>query len=93
MYTYSYISPKALADIETWGVKANSRRLGGFFIESDMKYIYLRESPSGLITSDKRTTLQVTWKDKVDGCIFYPNSTWAQCRNLLLEEALKVGNE
>ncbi len=42
-----------------------------------------------LAESNAADAIFLTYDEKLDGAIFFPNSTWAEGRNRLLEEALK----
>lgn len=40
-----------------------------------------------------RNALMLTWDEREDGCIFFPNSTWSQGRRLLLSMVIDGGYE
>lgn len=66
---------------------------------SDKKYIYLFQGQLGnlhkyfyLKDRDQSDAIFMAYDEPGDDVIFFPNSTWAEGRNKLLEEALKYGD-
>lgn len=58
------------------------------------KFLYLVQSKGALpeiydrIPTERSDMILLTWKDRVEGAIHFPKSTWTQGRNRLLQEAL-----
>ena len=60
--------------------------------------VYLIQGQAGLVTNFDYLTSQehsdvifLTYDSKIDQAIFYPDSTWAEGRNRLLQKALEKG--
>lgn len=59
------------------------------------KFLYLVQGRGELpevystIENAQADIIRLSWKEKIDGAIYFPNSTWTQGRNRLLEEARK----
>lgn len=59
------------------------------------RFLYLVQSAGRLpesyasIASAQSDLLQLTWKEPLEGAIYYPKSTWTQGRNRLLAEAMR----
>lgn len=59
------------------------------------KFLYLVQGKGRLpdsystIEGEQADLIHLSWKDQIDGAIYFPNSTWTEGRNKLLEEALK----
>lgn len=47
-------------------------------------YFHLRERPSSAV-------IILSYDQQLEGCLYYPNSTWAEGRNRLLEQAKSLG--
>lgn len=66
---------------------------------TDKVFLYLIQGKGLLpqsystIQSDRSDVLHLTWKDRIEGSIFFPKSTWTEGRNKLLSEALKMDKE
>lgn len=63
-----------------------------------MKFIYLVQGQAHLVSNffylKEKTNVQaffLTYDKEIDGATYLPNSTWAEGRNELLENALKLG--
>jgi hypothetical protein len=62
----------------------------------DKVFLYLIQGKGVLpssystIENDRSDVLHLTWKDKLEGSIYFPKSTWTEGRNKLLSEALKI---
>jgi hypothetical protein len=55
-----------------------------------MKFIYLIQGTEVIVPPMRGNVIQLTWKTENPNAIFFPNSTWTEGRNRLLEEALKT---
>lgn len=63
------------------------------------KFLYLVQGKGHLpdsystIECEQADLLRLSWKEKIDGAIYFPDSTWTEGRNKLLEEALKRNDQ
>lgn len=64
------------------------------------KCIYLIQGQADLVKQNfielhnlKKDVISLTYDEKLEGSIFFPNSTWAEGRNKLLEIATQDGND
>ena len=61
-----------------------------------MKFAYLVQASSKSVNSLRvelvgKTFFILTWDEKIEGCEFFPNSSWSQGRNRLLDMAKAAG--